>query len=148
MKVAEIELVYKPRYVLDECINISRSDDVNDFAHSIWDHGTMDAFEEVKCIFLDRANNVKGVLNLSKGGISGSVVDIRIVCSSALKSLSTGVIVVHNHPSNKIKPSKSDIGITEKLLKALKFFDIKLLDHLIITSSRKYFSFADEKLII
>ena len=83
---------------------------------------------------------------MSKGGISETIVDIRLLLKSALQCGATAIIVAHNHPSGVLKPSTSDIKLTQKIKKAGENMDIKLLDHLII-SEKGYFSFADEKLL-
>ena len=83
---------------------------------------------------------------MSKGGISETIVDIRLLLKSALQCGATAMIVAHNHPSGVLKPSTSDIQLTQKIKKAGENMDIKLLDHLII-SEKGYFSFADEKLL-
>ena len=84
---------------------------------------------------------------MSKGGISETTVDIRLLFKSALQVVgATAIIVAHNHPSGVLKPSTSDIQLTQKIKKAGDNMDIKLLDHLII-SEKGYFSFADEKLL-
>ena len=80
---------------------------------------------------------------ISSGGITGTLVDVRIVFKKALEKGATAVILCHNHPSGALKPSNSDIQLTEKLRDAGKILDIRVLDHLIVTESG-YFSFADE----
>ena len=102
--------------------------------------------EEFWILYLNNANAVLSISQLSKGGITGTVVDIRLILKQALQCGAVGLIVAHNHPSGQLKPSRSDIALTQKLAKAATLVDIKLLDHLIITES-SYFSFADEKLI-
>ena len=102
--------------------------------------------EEFWILYLNNANAILKIGQLSKGGITGTVVDIRLLLKQALEWGAVGLIVAHNHPSGQLKPSRSDISLTKKLAKAASVLDIKLLDHLIITES-SYFSFADEKLI-
>lgn len=102
--------------------------------------------EEFWILFLNNANGILRMSQLSKGGITGTVVDIRLLLRQALELGAVGIIVAHNHPSDQLEPSRSDITLTQKLAKAAAVLDIKLLDHLIITES-SYFSFADEKLI-
>ena len=102
--------------------------------------------EEVKILLLNRSNKVLGIYSLAKGGITSCVVDVRIILSVALKSLATGLILVHNHPSGNLKPSNEDIKITNRLKEACKLLEIVLLDHLII-SKDNYFSFADEGIL-
>lgn len=99
--------------------------------------------EEFWVLFLNRANKPIKELNISKGGVTGTVVDIKIIAKSALNVLSSGVILFHNHPSGNLRPSNHDLQITNRLSKALGYFDIKLLDHIII-GNKAYYSFADE----
>jgi DNA repair protein RadC len=83
---------------------------------------------------------------LSKGGITGTLVDVRLVLKNALEVGATGLVLAHNHPSGTLKPSEADKQITNKLKIAAESLDIKILDHLIITE-KAYFSFADETLL-
>lgn len=102
--------------------------------------------EEFRMLLLNRANQVVREVALSKGGITGTVVDIALASKYAVESGSSSVIVAHNHPSGQVNPSDQDIQVTKKLKEAFKLFDISLLDHLII-GEMKYFSFADEGLL-
>ena len=99
--------------------------------------------EECFALFLNRNNRIFGSYKISSGGITGTVVDIRLILSIALKSLSTGLILAHNHPSGNLKPSNADVDKTQRLKEAAKIMDIKLLDHLIITTEG-FYSFADD----
>jgi DNA repair protein RadC len=98
--------------------------------------------EEFFCILLNRANKVIKIDQVSKGGISGTVTDVRIILKNAVLLTASGVIVAHNHPSGNLNPSESDIKITSKIKEAGNLLDIQLLDHLIIYDS-DYYSFAD-----
>ncbi len=80
---------------------------------------------------------------LSKGGITGTIADVRLILSVALKTLATGLILAHNHPSGNLKPSEADKKITNKIRQAAKLLDIELMDHIII-SNEGYYSFMDE----
>ena len=102
--------------------------------------------EEFWALFLNNSNKVLAKYQISKGGLTSTIVDVRLLFKKALELASVGVIVCHNHPSGKIKPSKSDIDITQKIKQGAKTLDIKLLDHLIITE-KAYFSFADEGIL-
>ncbi len=102
--------------------------------------------EEFWVLLLNRANRVIKTTFLSKGGISGTIVDVRLIARSAIEQNASGVILAHNHPSGNLKPSSADIDITRKVKDGLKLFDIHLLDHLII-SNNNYLSFADEGLL-
>lgn len=99
--------------------------------------------EEFWILILNRANQVIKEENISKGGISGTVVDVRLICKSAIENNASGIVMAHNHPSGQIVPSEQDKQITAKLKEALKLFGISLLDHIII-GDRKYYSFSDE----
>jgi DNA repair protein RadC len=102
--------------------------------------------EEFWVVFLNRANKVIEKKKISQGGITGTVTDIRIIMKDAVNILATGIILCHNHPSGNNKPSESDIGLTNKVKEAAKYFDISLLDHIII-ADKNYLSFADDGLI-
>lgn len=99
--------------------------------------------EEFWVLFLNNANEVIGKLQLSKGGFTGTVVDLRILFKRAIELKTLAIIVCHNHPSGKLHPSTADIKLTQKIKKGGETLDIKLLDHLIITE-KAYFSFVDE----
>lgn len=103
--------------------------------------------EEFWLLMLNRANKVVGRYKVSQGGLSGTVIDTRIILKKALDNLASSIIVCHNHPSGNKQPSDADVKITEKLKKAAEILEIKLLDHVII-SDKSYFSFADEGLVI
>ncbi len=102
--------------------------------------------EEFWGIFLNQSNKVIHIAQLTQGGISQSVVDIRILFKTAFDHFSTGIIIAHNHPSGSLKPSKEDLHITQKIKEAGKILNIQLLDHIIITQN-SYLSFSDEGLL-
>ena len=112
------------------------------FLHS-WDTNTIELQEHFKVIFLNRAKRAFGMYCLSVGGITGTVVDIRLLFGIALKAAAISIIVVHNHPSGNITPSTNDKILTSRIVEAGKLLEITVLDHLIITPSA-YYSFADE----
>ena len=99
--------------------------------------------EEFWVLFLNNSNKVISKSQLSKGGITGTIVDVRLVFKLALESGATGLILCHNHPSGSLIPSSADKEITKKLKQAGDSLDVKVLDHLIITET-KYYSFVDE----
>lgn len=104
------------------------------------------AHEEFWVLMLNNSNKVIHKYNLSKGGITATMVDIRLLFKKAINQSATSIIVAHNHPSGTLKPSQADRLLTDKIKKAGEILDIKLLDHLIITE-KSYFSFADEGLL-
>jgi len=102
--------------------------------------------EEFWIAYLNNANKVLHTAQLSKGGLTGTLVDVRIVMKQALELGAVGLILAHNHPSGTLKPSSEDKKVTEKLKAAAKSLDIKVLDHLIVTQ-KDYFSFADNSIL-
>ncbi len=99
--------------------------------------------EEFWVLYLNNANHVQESFQLSKGGLTGTLVDVRLILKRALELGAVGLILAHNHPSGNLRPSKADLQITRKTKKAAGFMDIRLLDHLIVHGP-EYYSFADE----
>ncbi|HTD39929.1 MAG TPA: DNA repair protein RadC [Mucilaginibacter sp.] len=102
--------------------------------------------EEFWIILLGRASKVLSKELISKGGLSGTVADPKIIFHIALQHQASGIILIHNHPSGNLKPSQSDISLTKNLSQAGRMLDIQVFDHLIITDNG-YFSFGDESLL-
>lgn len=102
--------------------------------------------EEFWILYLNNSNKIIAKNQESKGGITGTLVDVRLVLKKALETGATGLILTHNHPSGTLKASEADKHITQKLKIAAQSLDIKVLDHLIITE-KAYFSFADHGLL-
>jgi len=144
-RVAEVELLYKTKVKASERPQVGSSKEAADLLQNLWDENKIDFVEEFKVLLLNRSNKVLGVVDISTGGITGTVADPRLVLLAAIKANAVGVIVSHNHPSGSLKPSKADEELTQKIKNAGKLLDISLLDHIIITSEG-YFSFADEGL--
>ncbi|SNR17112.1 RadC family protein [Tenacibaculum jejuense] len=102
--------------------------------------------EEFWVLYLNNSNTILDKYQTSKGGLVSALVDVRLIYKKALELGAIGIVLIHNHPSGKLSPSTSDIQLTEKIKKAGKALDIKVLDHLIITE-KAYFSFADEGIL-
>ena len=102
--------------------------------------------EEFWVLLLDRGNKIQDSFRISQGGISGTVIDVRIILKPALEKQSSNIILCHNHPSGTLQPSQADRQITTKIKDAAKLMDISVLDHIII-GQNKYFSFADEGIL-
>ena len=145
-QVAEIQLSYKSNVRPSLRPKITGSKDAYDVLLENWDDSKIELVEQFKVMLMNRANKVLGILELSTGGISGTVADPKIIFAAALKGGASGLIVAHNHPSGNLTASQSDIDLTRKLKEAGKFLEIQLLDHVIVTTEG-YFSFADEGLI-
>ena len=102
--------------------------------------------EEFWVLFLNNSNKILAKTHLSKGGMTSTIVDVRIVMKQALEHSATAIVLVHNHPSGVPNPSESDTLLTEKFKSAAESLDIRVLDHIIVTE-KNYFSFADESLL-
>lgn len=96
---------------------------------------------------MNNNNKVKGIYQLSQGGITSTLVDLRILFAVTLKSLSVAMILAHNHPSGVLKASGADRELTTKIGRAADLFDIKVLDHLILAPNGDYYSFSDDGLL-
>ena len=144
MKVSEIKVSYSNANT--EKVKIKSSSDIYELVYNHWDHDLLELQEEVKLVLLNRANIVVGIYELSKGGISGCVVDIKLILGIALKAIASSIVLVHNHPSGNLKESNADREITARLNSACKIMEIALLDHLII-SKFGYLSFKDEGML-
>lgn len=141
-KPPHVRIVYSKNQPSSERFKITSSTDAYRILKDIWSK-QIETREEFIILLLDRSNTVLGYHMLSMGGITGTVADIRLLYSLALKSLATGIIVSHNHPSGNLNPSQSDRTLTKRIKEAGVILDITLLDHLIITTDG-YYSFVDE----
>jgi DNA repair protein RadC len=120
--------------------NISSSKDAFDLMQPLLEDLEVEQFW---VLYLNNANKVLAKLNISQGGMTATVVDVRMLLKKALELNSTGLILCHNHPSGTLRASEADCKLTEKVKVAAKLMDIQLLDHIIVTD-QSYFSFADE----
>jgi DNA repair protein RadC len=144
--VAEVELIYKSRVKPSERPLVNSSGRCYQLLLQTWDENKIDFVEQFKVLLLNRCNRVLAIYELSTGGITGTVADVRLIMTAALKANAVAVILSHNHPSGNLKPSRADIELTAKIKQAGKFLDIQVLDHVIVTSEG-YYSFADERLL-
>ena len=104
------------------------------------------AYEVFAVVFLNKSNKINHFEIISKGGITGTVADPRIILKKALEEDATSIVLCHNHPSGNLKPSKADEDLTFKIKEAAKYFDISVMDHIIV-SEDGYYSFADEGIL-
>ncbi len=141
-KANEIQITYKNNGSRNH-LKITDSRDANKIIMDSWDMDCIELYESFKVLFLNNGNLVKGICTFSMGGLTGTMVDIRLIFATALKTLSTAIILTHNHPSGVIIPSKADIQLTEKIVKAGNLLDIKVLDHIIVTPHGSFYSFAN-----
>lgn len=123
-----------------EKIVIKSSQDIGAYLKiALQDHN----YEVFAVIYLNQANKVKEFEIVSKGGITGTVVDIRLILKKAIEVEATSIILSHNHPSGSLRPSQADENLTHKVKSAAAYFDIRILDHIIV-SDEGYYSFADD----
>ncbi|HEV8079630.1 MAG TPA: DNA repair protein RadC [Chitinophagaceae bacterium] len=123
--------------------NIKSSNDIAEYLKAILKDY---AYEIFAVVFLNRANKINHFEIISKGGITGTVADPRRILKTALEQDATSIVLCHNHPSGNLKPSKADEELTVKIKEAAKYFDIKVMDHIIV-SEEGYYSFADEGML-
>jgi DNA repair protein RadC len=147
LELKEKEVEYKLKATKQDFnrAKITKSKDAADYARQFYFDDLM-IYESVFIIMLNRRNNTCGYAKISQGGISGTVVDIRLILKYAIESLASGIILVHNHPSGNMVASPQDIQIAKKLKEAAMYMDISLLDSIIISEDSHY-SLADEGLI-
>jgi DNA repair protein RadC len=138
-----IDLVYKPTVKPSLLPMVDTSQIAYEVLKHNWEDGKIELVEQFKVLFLNRSNKAIGIFHASTGGITGTVADPRLIFTAALKTNAVSMILAHNHPSGNLKPSKADEDLTRQMKEAGKFLDIKVLDHLIL-SSDGYYSFVDE----
>lgn len=143
-KVGEVKLTYARTEEYRGQIRSSSS--VSEFLRKLYADDVIEHHEEFWVLFLNRAHKIIGFQQLSVGGLSGCVVDVRHLFQAALLTNASSIIVCHNHPSGNLTPSEQDIKVTKQIKDCGKIMDIQLLDHVIITED-SYYSFADEGLI-
>lgn len=148
LRVPQIKLSvkYSHEVLQSELRQVSSSIETYEVLKNCFDKDTFFMQEQFIILLLNQSNKIIGYHPLSTGGISSTVVDIRLIFATAIKSLATSIIIAHNHPSGNLKASEADKNITKKIKEAGEILDIKLIDHLILTSE-SYLSFADEFLL-
>jgi DNA repair protein RadC len=146
-QLQEIIISYKPVDGLDNVNAVNSSLDAYKHLIKFYDNDTITCQEQMVVMYLNRSNKPIGVIPLFRGGLTGTVVDIKLIISIALKSLASSIVVSHNHPSGNRQPSKEDTLITTRLKDACRLLDLTLLDHLIVTPDGNYLSFADEGML-
>ncbi|OJW81776.1 MAG: DNA repair protein [Bacteroidetes bacterium 46-16] len=141
--VAEIELVYKTKIKASQRPKVTSSKEVYNVLLQSWDKNKIEFVEQFKILLLNRCGRILGIVEVSTGGIAGTVADPKVIFSAALKANASSLILAHNHPSGNIKPSEADKYLTRKIKEVGKLLDISVLDHIIVTTEG-YCSLADE----
>jgi len=144
-ELAEVKVSYRQN--LKKNVKISSPEDSFEVLYQLFDFNTIEFREEFFLLLLNRANFCLGWFKVSSGGTSGTVVDVKIIYMLALLTNASSIILCHNHPSQNIRPSDTDIALTNQIKDAGKLFGITLLDHLIVASNRSYFTFANDGLL-
>ena len=126
-----------------EKTHVKHSADIALYLQSLLRDRTQEVFA---VIFLNQANKINHFDIISEGGITGTVADPRIILKLALQYEAVSLVLCHNHPSGNLRPSRADEALTHKIKEAAKYFDIKVLDHIIV-SNEGYYSFADEGIL-
>lgn len=147
-KVPEVTISYSHPVPISERIKIMSSEQAAELLHALWGKlcpGTIDHVESFVILLLNHSNYVLGAKCVARGGISSTIVDVRVVAQHALKANATGVILCHNHPSGNANPSELDMKLTKEIVSGLAVLSIRAMDHIIITSDPKIFhSLADD----
>ena len=144
LSISEIKITYNPKLKASELPKVSSSQDAFNVMLHQWED--IHYRESFAILLLNRANKCLGFTFISKGGLSGTVADPKVIFQTALKANASSIILVHNHPSGNLQPSQNDINLTKNIVKAGKLLELQAIDHLIV-SDDAYFSFADEGLI-
>jgi DNA repair protein RadC len=122
---------------------VMNSNDIADYLKAKLQYKTNEVFAVV---FLNRSNKINHYEIVSEGGITGTVADPRIILRKALEHEAVSIVLCHNHPSGSLRPSRQDVELTAKIKEASNYFDIKVLDHIIV-SEEGYYSFADDGML-
>ncbi len=142
--LAEVKITYSANIPACDRIKVRCSQDADQALRLIWP--SFEHREFFYIMLLNRSNQILGFSQISMGGISGTVTDVRIIFQTAIKANACGLVIAHNHPSGNLTPSEADLAITQKIKEAGKVLDISVLDHLIITEEG-YLSMADDNLM-
>ncbi len=142
--IAEIQISYSQKVKPADRQRITCSKDAYDVFQNIFP--SLEHREFFYILTLNRSNQVLGFYEVSKGGVSGTIVDVKLILQAALKTNASAIVMAHNHPSGNKQVSDADEKITQKIKTACTYLDISLLDHLVLTSET-YLSMADEGIL-
>lgn len=145
-QVQEVQVSYRGELPSKQ-LQVKGSMDAFRILQDAWNDQTIALQETFQVLLLNNSNQVKGIYKLSMGSVTGTLVDIRLLFGVVLKSVSTAIIIAHNHPSGKMQPSLQDKELTKKIKQAAMYLDVKVLDHIILSPYDTYYSFADNGLL-
>lgn len=141
-RVAEIQLKYKPK-PFDETI-FSSNDIYHFLMKRVYNEDAIGYKESFKVVLLNNSNKVVGYTTVSEGGLTSTIVDVRVVMQTALVCNATAIILTHNHPSGNVLPSTQDDDITRRIKSACDIMNIRLIDHVVVTPFDSYYSYCDK----
>lgn len=141
-KIPQIRLAYVSDYSVEHP-KVLRSKDIADFIRSTYEEGELDYREYFKVVYLNRASKILGFHTVSEGGTAATIVDMKMIFTGALLANAHSIVLCHNHPSGSLMPSQADDSLTKKAKMAGDMLDIKVLDHVIITTEG-FYSYNDE----
>ena len=140
--VSEVQLKYKPQPLTE---TISGAKDIHKLlVNRVYDEETIGYKETFKVLLLNNANKIIGYTTISEGGLTSTIVDVRVIMQTALVSNASAIILTHNHPSGNTRPSCHDDSLTKKIKAACEIMDIRLLDHIIVTPYDSFYSYCNE----
>ena len=139
--VSEVKITYESNNTGRKKIKVKSSAEVYELILPYWEQ--IEYRESFKILLFNMSNHVLGINTVSLGGISKTIVDLKMILQGALLANASAIVALHNHPSGNLKPSIDDDAITVRIKQASKIFDIELIDHLIVTKEG-YYSYADE----
>jgi DNA repair protein RadC len=142
LKLRELSIGYSPKET--PLPQIRNSSDAYRLLKELFEPNSLGLNEQFVVLYMNRANRVIGGLKAFKGGISGTVVDHRIIFATALKVLASGIVIAHNHPSGNLDASEEDLRLTKRIKEAGELLDVQLIDHLILGIDDDYSSFAEK----
>lgn len=145
--VSEVELHYKTAVKSSDRVKITNSLDIYNVLKTVYDLNKVEHKEMFYAVYLNSANRVLGVILISEGGTSSTVVDPKTIFQAALKMNASGIIISHNHSSGQTIPSEQDNNITKKIKEGAKLLDMTILDHIIMGEVGTYYSYSDAALI-
>ncbi len=149
-EVGEVDLIYKRKHATGNptSCKITCSRDAEQILRSSYTYGQIEHREFFRVLLLSKKNLVLGVVEISSGGLAGTVADPKMVFQSALLANASSIILCHNHPSGNKRPSEADIELTKKMKNAGQFLELPVLDHVILShEENEFFSFADDGIL-
>ena len=142
-KVAEVELSYRNRVPNKDRKRIMDSYSAYKILRNNYSDDTIDYRETFKVLYMNQGCQVLGCFTISEGGITNTLADVRMILQGALLTNAVAMVLAHNHPSGSTRPSRQDDELTRKVVDAARLLDIKVADHIILTSE-DFYSYNDE----